>query len=166
MEKHEGWRTKEEKSIGQYRLAKVHPVKCCSAALASLIFHRAGRTSERLYGFFARLHASIGPTGKERECLINEIFVIYSNQLVAQIPEIISFPQINVGSRGFLTYIPCYHFIPTGQIWNFESMRLKFHVRSTLKLVSRIDPEKRESYSGSHGVIFPTSWGDKYVKLH
>ncbi|GAI81454.1 unnamed protein product, partial [marine sediment metagenome] len=31
------------------------------------------------------------------------------NRLMAQIPEIISFPQFNAGSRGFLAYIPYYH---------------------------------------------------------
>jgi len=35
---------------------------------------------------------------------------------MAQIPEIISFPQFNAGSRGFLAYIPYYHIVPTGQI--------------------------------------------------
>jgi hypothetical protein len=38
-----------------------------------------------------------------------------------------------------------------------KSMRLKFYLQSTLKFVSRIDPEKTESYSGSHLVIFPAS---------
>jgi len=36
------------------------------------------------------------------------ILVFNSNPLVAQIPEIISFPQISAGSRGFLAYIPYY----------------------------------------------------------
>ncbi len=34
------------------------------------------------------------------------ILVFNSNRLVAQIPEIISFPQINAGSREYLAYIP------------------------------------------------------------
>jgi len=65
----------------------------------------AGPTGE---GWETRPHASSGPTDEGRRVFSLGILVANSNRLVAQIPEIISFPQINAGSRGFLVYIPYY----------------------------------------------------------
>jgi len=50
----------------------------------------------------------VGPKGEGWRVFSLGILVFNSNRLVAQIPEIISFPQINAGSRGFLAYIPYY----------------------------------------------------------